>query len=66
MNIKINGKIQSVDKNINLLELIKSLGLSSCRVVTEYNLRIVPTEEREKTFLKENDSLEIISFVGGG
>lgn len=66
MNIKINGKIQVIDKRINLLELIKSMGLSCDRVVTEYNFRIVPMEEREKVILEENDSLEIVSFVGGG
>ena len=66
MNIKINGKVQSIDKNINLLELIKSMGLSCDRVVTEHNFCIVPMEERERIVLEENDNLEIVSFVGGG
>lgn len=66
MTIKINGKVQTVDNKINLLELIKSMGLSSDRVVTEYNFRIVPMEERAGVVLEENDNLEIVSFVGGG
>ena len=66
MIIKINGKAQTIDKKINLLELIKSMGLSCDRVVTEHNFRIVPMEEREGVVLEENDNLEIVSFVGGG
>jgi thiamine biosynthesis protein ThiS len=64
--IKVNGKVQTIDKKINLLELIKSMGLSCDSVVTEHNSRIVPMEEREKVVLEEDDSLEIVSFVGGG
>lgn len=66
MIIKINGKPQTVDKKINLLELIKNMGLCCDRVVTEHNSRIVPMEEREGVILEENDILEIVSFVGGG
>lgn len=66
ITIKINGEVKSVDKSINLSELVKSMGLSSERVVTEHNLRIVPMEERERIILEDNDSLEIVSFVGGG
>ena len=66
MIIKINGKEQAIDKKTNLFELVKEMGLSCDKVVTEHNFRIVPMEEREGIILKENDSLEIISFVGGG
>lgn len=66
MIIKINGKVQTIEKKINLLEFIKSMGLSCDRVVTEHNSRIVPMEEREGIVLEENDNLEIVSFVGGG
>lgn len=66
MIIKINGKTQAIDKKINLLELIKSMGLSCDKVVTEHNFRIVKMEEREGIVLEENDNLEIVSFVGGG
>jgi len=66
MTIKINGAVKVIDKKINLLELIKSMGLSCDKVVTEHNFRIVPMEEREGIILEENDNLEIVSFVGGG
>ena len=66
ITIKINGKVQTIDKKVNLLELLKSMDLSCEKVVTEHNFRIVAMEEREKIVLEENDNLEIVSFVGGG
>jgi sulfur carrier protein len=35
-------------------------------IVIEKNLEIVPKENFAQTLLKEGDSIEIISFVGGG
>jgi thiamine biosynthesis protein ThiS len=66
MNIKINGKIKVLEKKINLADLIKKLGLSCDKVVTEYNSRIISVKERETLVLEEDGNLEIISFVGGG
>ncbi len=66
MNIKINGEIKVLDQKINLADLIKNLGLSCDKVVTEYNSRIVSVKERETLVLEEDGNLEIISFVGGG
>ena len=66
MNIKINGEIKVLNQKINLADLIKNLGLSCDKVVTEYNSRIVSVKERETLVLEEDGNLEIISFVGGG
>ena len=35
-------------------------------MVVEYNLNIVKSDKWSGTILKENDSLEVLSFVGGG
>ncbi len=66
MIIKINGKDHVVEERLNLLELIISKKLAPEHVVLEHNLAIVPKEEWENVSLQENDSLEIVSFVGGG
>ncbi len=66
MVIKINGKSESVDKELNLLGLIEGKGLNCERIVVEYNYRIVQRGEWQKIILGENDNLEIVSFVGGG
>ncbi|MDO8662926.1 MAG: thiamine phosphate synthase [Candidatus Omnitrophota bacterium] len=66
MIIKINGKDQVIEGSLNLLELVISKKLAPESVVLEHNLSIVPKEEWENVSLRENDSLEIVSFMGGG
>ena len=66
MIIKINGKDHVIEEELNLLDLITSRKLLPENVVLEHNLCIVPKEEWESVSLRENDSLEIVSFVGGG
>lgn len=66
MIIKINGKDEVVDAKLNLAQLVSNKNLSSERVVIEYNLRIARKEEWLKIILHEGDTIEIISFMGGG
>ena len=66
MVIKINGKEETVGASVNLRELILDKELVPDHIVIEYNLRIVPKDEWPNIKLKENDNIEIVSFVGGG
>ncbi len=66
MRIILNGKVEDVNVQLNLSELILAKGLRAENVVIEHNFRIVPKGEWFDTFLRENDSIEIVSFVGGG
>lgn len=66
MVVKINGKDESVSSQMSLVELISIKGLVPEHVVIEHNSRIIPKEEWQGVSLKENDSVEIVSFVGGG
>ncbi len=66
MKVKINGKYEEVGSTLNITGLLISKGLSCERVVVEHNRRIIPKEEIGAIALKEDDDLEIVSFVGGG
>ncbi|KNF10039.1 thiamine biosynthesis protein ThiS [Gottschalkia purinilytica] len=66
MHIKINGKNKSVKDDISILDLLTSNNLNPNNVVIEYNYTILEREEWQDTILKENDNLEVLSFVGGG
>lgn len=66
MVIKINGKSESVNDKLSLLQLIDGKGLNCERIVVEYNSNILQRSEWQKITLGENDNLEIVSFVGGG
>lgn len=66
MIVKINGKPEEVRGELDMAGLLAMKGLACGRVVVEHNRRIVPKEELPAVALKENDSVEIVSFVGGG
>lgn len=67
MKIKTNGEIESVKSGISVFLFIKDeKGLDPNRIVIEYNGNILKRDKWAETPLKENDILEIVSFVGGG
>lgn len=65
MYLKINGGMKEFD-GTDLYCLIESLDLDPSRVAVELNGNIVPRSEFKETSLKDDDSLEIVHFVGGG
>jgi sulfur carrier protein len=65
MQITINGNVETVEPG-NLEALVKAKGLNSNALVIEHNRKIVARENWEQIELKENDTLELLSFVGGG
>ncbi len=66
MNIRVNGQIESVEHNTTIIDILNQKSLNPENVVVEYNLNIVKSDLWNNTILKENDSLEVLSFVGGG
>ena len=66
MNITVNGKLETIERNITIGDFLKLKSLEPERVVVEHNLNIVERENLGDTVLTENDTLEILRFVGGG
>ncbi|MCX2683152.1 sulfur carrier protein ThiS [Campylobacter sp. MIT 21-1685] len=61
----INGEKIEL-KELSFVEFIAQKGLKSELIALELNGRIIPRIEFENTIFKENDTAEIVSFVGGG
>lgn len=66
MNLRINGTPAALEKAVNIEQLILGKGLMPERVIVELNLRIIPRNQWDTVLLKDDDAIEIISFVGGG
>jgi len=66
IRIVVNGEERELSSPLSLEAYIETLGLSSHRVVVEYNGAILPREEWANTILAGGDKLEIVHFVGGG
>jgi len=66
MIFTLNGKQESLERPLNLDALVAAKGLCPDKIVIEHNFNIISKEDWAKIVLKDQDMIEIISFVGGG
>lgn len=66
MNVTLNGNTLQLKAGISLLNLLELKGIELKTIVVEYNYNILSKEEWGTTVIKENDKIEILSFVRGG
>ncbi|EKQ51564.1 MULTISPECIES: sulfur carrier protein ThiS [unclassified Clostridium] len=64
--VKVNGKEVNIVEEISLEEFLINQGYSLEKTVVELNGEIAPKAQYKQTNIKDGDSLEVISFVGGG
>jgi len=63
--VRINGEnLDTVGKSV--AEYLNSAGYDLMRVAVELNGDIVPKAQYTDTIFKDGDSVEVVSFVGGG
>ena len=63
--VKING--ESIDViGISIGKYLIDAGYDSKRVAVELNGEILSKSQYENTYFKDGDSVEVVSFVGGG
>jgi len=66
LQIKLNKKEKKLPENSSLDDLISLLKLNVQSIVIEVNLNIIKKENWKNFILKDSDSVEIITFMGGG
>jgi thiamine biosynthesis protein ThiS len=66
MRLTINGQSVEVSGVTHVDELMRQLSLDVRKVAVERNLTIVPRSTYSAARLEDGDSLEIITFIGGG
>ena len=64
--IVFNGKKRDVKDNTNIAEFIMTNNYKPEHVVVELNEEIIPKDRYQQIILKDNDVLEVLSFMGGG
>lgn len=64
--MKVNGKTVELAQKQNLLEFITTNRFDCKTIAVELNGLIIPKAEYKNTMLSDNDTLEIVRFVGGG
>lgn len=64
--MKINGKEIPYEKEVTLDILMEKQGFDIKKIAVMKNGEIVPKAEFAQTLIGAEDSLEVVSFVGGG
>ena len=67
MKINVNGEIKILNATPPSLEnVLTLLGYNSKLIVVEFNGKILSSKYWKDQIIKDEDSLEIVSIVGGG
>ena len=66
IQVSVNGDDVSVPSGSTLAELLERLSLEGRPVAVEHNRRMVPRGEHAAVRLSHGDTVEIVTFVGGG
>ena len=64
--IQLNGKKIIVKPKFTIMDLLIKYNLNNKKIAIEHNGTIIPKSKYKKKCLKNNDSLEIVHFIGGG
>jgi thiamine-phosphate pyrophosphorylase len=66
VKIRLNGRDEYLSADSNIEKMALALGLKPEGIVVELNGRIIKKNNWQEFKLEENDTVELISFVGGG
>jgi len=64
--VKVNGKEMNLKNGITIDELLSEIKFNKERVVVEVDGVIVSKDDFKSFKLTENNTIEVVSFVGGG
>jgi sulfur carrier protein len=62
----LNGRPLELEKTRTLMEVLTLAGLEKVPVAVLHNGQIVPKVNFPSAVIKNDDVLEVVSFVGGG
>jgi thiamine biosynthesis protein ThiS len=66
ITIFINGEAEQCEAETSVYQLISTLGFQNKKIAVELNEHIISASVFQKTYLQENDKLEIVHAIGGG
>ncbi|MCO5388094.1 sulfur carrier protein ThiS [Desulfosporosinus sp.] len=64
--MKVNGTLISLNKSQTLFDFLQSQSIEINTIAVERNGEIIPRSTYQNVVLSDEDTLEIVRFVGGG
>ena len=66
IEIQLNGKSHHLQKSLNVSQLLNSLMINKKKVAIEINGEVLSKDNYDSYWIKQNDVIEIVTFIGGG
>lgn len=66
MTLTLNGDKKEVQDGLSVTGLLEVLKIEPARVAVEVNVTIIKKDAYGSHILRDGDTVEIVSFVGGG
>ncbi len=66
ISLAVNGEERTVERGTTVAGLLEELELEPRTVVVERNREIIPRDDYGEVTLQDDDTLELVHFVGGG
>jgi len=66
IKIRVNGKVNLINEKTSLLKLLNDLKIPLKKVAIELNQQIIDKKNLKRIYLKKDDKVEIVHFIGGG
>ncbi|MEK9732223.1 MAG: sulfur carrier protein ThiS [Pelagibacteraceae bacterium] len=66
MYIVLNGKKFQISEKDTIMQLLKKIDIKSSKVAIEVNKVVIPKEKYRYFKFKNNDKVEVVTFIGGG
>ena len=66
IKITVNGSPQEVPSGLTIPALLERIAIGSAGVAVELNRRIVRKPDWPSTTVQDGDTIEVVTFVGGG
>ena len=66
MHIVLNGKKFSIKEKDTITMLLKKIDVKPSKVAIEVNKVVIPKEKYRYFKFKNNDKVEVVTFIGGG
>jgi sulfur carrier protein len=66
LTIRLNGEPREVPEGTTVIGLLQRLGMRPELCAVERNGEVVPRAQHGQAELREGDTVEVVTFVGGG
>ena len=66
MRVTINGIEHTLDEGLTIAQLLVQLGKNPKFLAVEQNYELVPRTKHTEIPIREGDTIEIVTLVGGG